>query len=152
MTQARAFAFAAANIVVASLAAWPWLPARAPAEPAPAASPAADALPKLASLRPFADFAETSTRPLFSPTRRPAPGAAMLGIDRRYRLIGLVIAGTTRHAVIAPIAGGPALELGEGQDVDGWTVTRVENDRVTLASPMGQATLALVGGATAPRR
>lgn len=141
--RARPLAFAAANIVVALLAAWPWLPSRAPAEPAPAAAPAEDAAAKPARLPPFADFAETSERPLFSATRRPAPAAAMLGIDGRYRLLGLVIAGTARHALLAPVAGGRTVELGEGEAVEGWTVTRIERDRVILSSPAGKATLAL---------
>lgn len=139
---ARPLALAAANIVVAALALWPWLPSRAPAQ-ASAAAAAADATAKLASLAPFADFAETSARPLFAATRRPAPGAALLGVDGRYRLIGLVIAGAARHALIAPVAGGRALELGEGEAVEGWTVTRIERDRVVLSSPAGEATLGL---------
>jgi hypothetical protein len=141
----------AANVALAALALWPFLPQRAPAEPAPAAASTGDAGQKLASLPPFADFAETSARPLFAPTRRPTPGAAALGIDGRYRLLGLVIAGSARHALVAPVAGGPALELGEGEAIDGWTVTRIERDRVTLASPMGEATLALSGGGAAKR-
>ena len=139
----RPLALLAANVALAALALWPFLPGRAPAEPAPITAATGDAAQKLASLPPFAAFAETSARPLFSPTRRPAPGAAALGIDGRYRLLGLVIAGSARHALVAPVAGGPARELGEGDAVDGWTVTRIERDRVTLASPMGEATLAL---------
>jgi hypothetical protein len=144
--RARPIALAAANLIVALLAVWPFLPGRAPAEQAPAA-PAQDTGPKLATLAPFADFAETSERPLFSATRRPAPGATMLGIDGRYRLLGLVIAGSARHALIAPVAGGRTLELGEGEAVDGWTVTRIERDHVVLSSPAGQATLGLAGAA-----
>lgn len=140
----RPLAFASANLVAALLAAWPFVPSRAPAEPAPAA-PIEDATPRLARLPPFADFAATSARPLFSATRRPDPAAAMLGIDGRYRLMGLVIAGAARHALIAPVAGGRALELGEGEAVEGWTLARIERDRVVLRSPAGEATLALTG-------
>jgi type II secretory pathway component PulC len=76
----------------------------------------------------------------------------MLGIDGRYRLLGLVIAGSARHALIAPIAGGRTLELGEGEAVDGWTVTRIERDRVVLSSPAGEATLGLTGSPTDPAK
>ena len=144
--RARPLALAAANIAVALLAAWPWLPRPAPAQP-PATAPAEDTAPKLARPAPFSDFAETSDRPLFSATRRPVPGAGMLGVDGRYRLIGLVIAGAARHALIAPAAGGRALELGEGEAVEGWTVTRIERDRVVLSSPAGEATLGLTAAA-----
>jgi hypothetical protein len=144
---ARPLALVAVNVVLAALAAWPWLPNPAPAQSARAVAPP-ETGPKLASLPPFADFAETSARPLFSPTRRPAPGAALVGIDGRYRLLGLVIAGTARHALLAPVAGGAALELAEGDAVDGWTVTKIERDRVSLKSAMGEATLALTGDAT----
>ena len=145
--RARPLIFAAANLVAAAIAVWPWLPIRAPAEPARTVTPAEDSAPRLASLAPFATFAETSERPLFSATRRPSPAAAMIGIGSRYRLQGLVIAGAARHALIAPIAGGRALELGEGETVEGWTVTRIERDRVVLSSPAGEATLGLTGAA-----
>ena len=143
---ARSLALVAANVALAALAVWPWLPGEAPAEPARAIAPPDTAL-KLASLPPLTDFAETSARPLFSPIRRPAPGAALIGIDGRYRLLGLVIAGQARHALLAPVAGGAALELAEGEAIEGWTVTRIERDRVTLKSAMGEATLSLTGEA-----
>jgi type II secretory pathway component PulC len=100
----------------------------------------------LAALAPFVDYAATIERPLFSPSRRPEAAAAApnaSGIASRYRLQGLVIAGTTRHALVTEIAGGHTQELGEGDALEGWTVTRIEQDRVTLTSPAGEATLAL---------
>jgi hypothetical protein len=145
--RARPLIFAAANLLAAAVAVWPWLPVGAPAEPARTVTPATDAAPRLPGLAPFATFAETSERPLFSATRRPAPATPMIGIDGRYRLQGLVIAGPTRHALIAPVAGGRALELGEGETVEGWIVTRIERDRVVLSSPAGEATLGLTGAA-----
>ena len=52
--RARPLALLAANAALAGLALWPFVPASAPAEPAPAAAAAPDAGPKLASLPPFA--------------------------------------------------------------------------------------------------
>jgi hypothetical protein len=140
------------NLVVATLAVWPWLPGHAPSSEPTAASDGRDA-PRLVSLPPFASFDATLDRPLFSPSRRPqaasasGPGAS---IDSRYRLQGLVIAGKTRHALVTPAAGGPALELAEGATLEGWTVKRIEQDRVVLVSPSGEAVLKLQRAGPAP--
>jgi hypothetical protein len=138
---------AGANLAIVAITLLPWLPAATPR--APAFAPAESDAPRLVHLPRFADVSATIERPLFSPSRRPvAPEQeATLGIASRYRLQGLVIAGAARHAILSPVAGGPALELGEGDTVAGWTVTRIEHDRVVLSSAAGEATLALVRGA-----
>ncbi len=139
----------AATLALAALTLMPWLPGRfAPASvPAPAQG---EALPRVPALPPFADFAAIAARPLFAPTRRPDAARAASAIETRYRLLGIVIAGAARHALLAPIAGGPALELAEGGAVEGWTVRKIESDRVLLASPAGaDASLALKAPAPA---
>jgi hypothetical protein len=134
---------AAANLVVAALAIWPWLPRRAPAARPPDQRSESEA-PKLAKLAPFADFAATEERPLFSPSRRPtaAEKPATVAIESRYRLQGIVTVGAARHALIAPVAGGAGLELGEGDALEGWSVRTIAADHVVLTSPAGEATLA----------
>jgi hypothetical protein len=143
---------AGANLVVAAIVLLPWLPAATP--PAPAAALREGDAPRLQRLPRFADVSATIERPLFTPSRRPAAPeqAASVGIASRYRLQGLVIAGAARHAIVSPVAGGPALELGPGDAVAGWTVTRIEHDRVVLSSPAGEATLALERAAPAAPR
>ncbi len=133
---------AAANLVAAALVIWPWL-AGAPVERVPVPRSDSD-VPKLARLAPFATFATTGERPLFAPSRRPttAEKPATVAIESRYRLQGIVTVGTARHALIAPVAGGAGLELGEGDPLEGWSVKTIASDHVVLTSPAGEATLA----------
>jgi type II secretory pathway component PulC len=95
-------------------------------------------------LAPFTDFAAILERPLFAPSRRPTPveKAATVAIESRYRLQGVVSVGNARHALIAPVTGGAALELSEGDALEGWSVKTIESDRIVLTSPAGEATLA----------
>ncbi len=140
-----------ATAAMALLALYPWVLSRG----APAAPPLAqgEALPRLASLPPYADFAAIAARPLFAPTRRPDAAHAASGIAARYRLQGIVIAGTARHALLAPVAGGPAIELAEGGSVEGWTLRKIEDGRVLMASPtQGDATLTIASPAPTPRQ
>lgn len=141
----RSFALAGANLLAAALAIWPWVPESARPTPVPNAWKVADA-PALASLPPFAEFAATIERPLFSPSRRPAAAAVPHGagaIESRYRLQGLVIAGNARRALIAEVAGGRSFEIGEGEAIEGWVVKRIERNAVVFAAPSGEATLTL---------
>jgi general secretion pathway protein N len=137
----------AASVILAGIAVWPWLPESAAAPPVPEVlRPAADGV-AAASLPPLADFAVTAARPLFAPTRRP-PAATQdslfaAGIEGRYRLQGLFIAGKARRALLVEEAGGRTLQVGEGDTVEGWTVRKIEQDRLILASPAGETTLAL---------
>jgi hypothetical protein len=139
---------AAAALVFGLIAVWPWLapiPALAPAgQPPPSPDPA---IPPLLPPKAYSAIAE---RPLFSPTRRPAPNAPVVSDSgvARYRLLGLVTAGGARHALIAD--GSRRLEIGEGSVLDTWTVLRIEPDRVVLTSPEGEASLRMERPAAAP--
>ena len=54
-----------------------------------------------------------------------------------YRLLGLVTAGPTRRAWLAE--GTRNFEIGEGDMLEGWTVQRIEQNRLVLSSPAGEA-------------
>jgi hypothetical protein len=146
-TRALAAALVAANAAVLFLALWPFLPDRASPARVPAPAARGDDRPALARLAPFAAYAATVERPLFSPSRRPPAGAAVAGpgsgIASRYRLQGLVIAGAARRALIVQSAGNRRFEVGEGDAIEGWVVRRIEQNTVVLASPAGEATLTL---------
>lgn len=135
---------AAAAAVLVAVTVWPWLHSPAAAT-SPAATDAGLAAPALAALPPVARFSAISERPLFSASRRPAPGEkaapAGPGIEQRYRLLGLVSTGDTRRALLAE--GKRRFAIGEGAALEGWTVARIEHDRVVLSSPAGQAVLIL---------
>jgi hypothetical protein len=133
------------------LAAWPWLmsqssPARRAA--APEAAPGAT----LAPLPPLSSYAAIVERPLFAPTRRPAPGApaaaAGPSVEGRYRLIGIVGTSAKRHAFIAD--GTRRADISEGDTFDGWTVKEIGADRVVLVSPAGETVLKLSRAAPEP--
>jgi hypothetical protein len=138
-------ALGAAAIALAGIAIWPWL---VPPTPAirPLALPQASApSPSLVPLQPLATYAAIVERPLFAPSRRPPPGAPAAGlgpsIESRYRLIGIVGAGAKRNAFIAD--GARRTQIAEGDTLDGWTVKKIDQDRVLLTSPAGDAALRL---------
>lgn len=128
-------------VLVIALAAWPWLAPEAGSAPRPekVAAPS----PAIAALPPQATFSAIVDRPLFSPTRRPPPGsnAATTGIEARYRLLGLIVSETVRRAWLAD--GNRHFDVGEGDKLDGWTVARIDQDRLVLKSATGEAVLAL---------
>jgi hypothetical protein len=138
---------AAAALV--ALAVWPWLISPAPARSV-AAAPDTAAAQSVPSLPPLARFAAISERPLFSPTRKPTPGEkaapAGPGIDQRYRLLGLMDTGDSRRALLAE--GKRRFVIAERATLEGWTVARIEHDRIVLSSPAGEAVLILQPAAT----
>jgi hypothetical protein len=134
----------AAALVFAGIAAWPWLMPPVPTVRPLASPPSQATAPAQPSLPPLASYAAIVERPLFSPSRRPAPGARVaLGpsIESRYRLVGIIAAGSKKKAFVAE--GARRVEIAEGDTLDGWTVTGIGKDRVTLTSPTGEATLKL---------
>jgi hypothetical protein len=96
-------------------------------------------------LPPLARFASISERPLFSPSRKPAPGEkaapAGPGIEQRYRLLGLMNTGDSRRALLAE--GKRRFAIAEGGSLEGWRVARIEHDRVVLSSAAGEVVLSL---------
>jgi len=145
----RDHALAAAVLLFAGVAAWPWLVSPAVHDRPPAAGTAAPAA-ALAPLPPLAEFGAIVERPLFLPSRRPeaaigVAGPAAPGAESRYRLLGLVSAGPARKALVAD--GARRFEVKEGDRLDDWTVRRVEQDRLVLSSPAGEAVLKLAPAA-----
>lgn len=148
----------AGAVLCATLAGWPWLePAatpRAAAKPAPA-----EPIAKIPELPPLASFPAINERPLFSPSRRPVavkPSAPAPSGEMRYRLVGVLIVGERRRAML--MDGSRSFEIGEGEKLDSWTVQRIESGRLILSSPGGETELKLrqaandnAGAAAAPK-
>lgn len=109
----------------------------APIPPAAAPAHAAPLRPGTPSARlpPLARYAEVVRRPLFSRTRRPAPvnAAETLGAAGDFVLVGVVIDGSRREALIRHGRPGVLARLAVGQSVEGWTLRSVVSDRVVLA-------------------
>ena len=127
--------------------------AAAPAETvAPVASEAAPAQADLAlALPPPERFAVIVERPLFSPTRRPAPPQAEVaqapGQPARepgaaaeaepppvvdFTLVGIVIAGQERYALVERHADGRVVQVPEGGDVGGWFAVLIDPERAVF--------------------
>lgn len=146
-------ALGATAVAATALAIWPWLvppiPAARPLAPPPANAPATI----LAPLPPLASYGAIVDRPLFSPARRPPPGAEAgsgVSIESRYRLLGVVANGPRRTALIAD--GAQRREITVGDVIDGWTVKEIGPDRVDLSSPAGEAALKLKPAAAEPQK
>lgn len=142
-----------ASVVLAAATAWPWLvppvPSVRPLAPAPASAPA----PAVAALPPLASYAAVVERPLFSPSRRPPPGASAIqgpSIESRYRLVGIVATGPKRKAFIAE--GTQRRQIAPGDTLDGYNVSEIGEDRVKLTSPSGEAVLKLAPAAAEPAK
>ena len=81
-------------------------------------------------------YSETAARPLWVPTRRPAPAvvAAPATFARgQYILQGVTIAGETRIALLKEKASGRMHRVEKGRDLNGIQVAEIEPERVTLA-------------------
>jgi hypothetical protein len=130
----------AALVLLLALTLWPWLAPEAGSAPRPDKPEVPRA--EIAALPPASAFTAIVDRPLFSPTRRPVPGAGGGGgIEARYQLLGLVVSETVRRAWLAE--GARHFEVGEGDKIEGWTVTHIEQDRLVLTSPAGERVLGL---------
>ena len=148
--------FAAALLVVIALeAGWGFGRTGAPAAP-PGKAAVVDSklLPPLADASPEQVYPETGTRPLFTPTRRPAPAAETVGtmVKGRFILQGVTILGDMRIAMLRE-KGGKIYRVEKGREADGVTVAEIEPERVTLRQGGDSEVVTLVvqkpGGAPA---
>lgn len=138
------------------------LPSAASApETASTATPAQLAL----SLPPVESFRVVIERPLFSPTRRPplpappepevtavveAPAAEPVLQPEppapppiSFALVGIVMSGDQRVALVQPIDGGKAVQLREGEEFGGWTAALIERERAVFRSAYSEEELKL---------
>jgi hypothetical protein len=95
-----------------------------------------------------ASLAATLERPLFTPARRPSPApAAAASADAASpasQLVAVAI-GPDRSAAILRLTSGKTTVLLQGEQIDGWVLTRVLPHRVLLTSGAGAAELRLPG-------
>lgn len=93
-------------------------------------------LPPIAAASPEQTYPETVSRPLWIPTRRPAPAVqvAQASFARgQFILQGVTIAGNTRIAMLKEKSSGRVHRIAKGRDVNGLQVAEIEPDKVTLA-------------------
>lgn len=102
-------------------------------------SPAVDArvLPTVGTTVAEQAYPETVARPLFVPSRRPAPSAPPASAaptmpKGTLTLQGVTIAGNTRIALLREKQSGRIHRVEQGREVNGMSVAQVDADRVVL--------------------
>ena len=94
-------------------------------------------LPPLASMGVEQAYPETVARPLFIPTRRPAPeapAAAQGALQKgQYVLQGTIVVGDNRMAMLREKSTGKVTRVERGKDFNGMKVVAIEKEAVTLA-------------------
>lgn len=102
-----------------------------------AAATEAKLLPPPAATTAEQAYPETAARPLFVPTRRPAPvepNAGKPAFTRgQYVLQGVIMVGEQRTALLREKASGKVHRVDRGQELNGITIEKVEPSTVTLA-------------------
>lgn len=150
MTRQRRRTLAAAGVFAAAAALLAVWADGGEAPPAPVGA-ATSATPDLALHTPPDGVALTATldRPLFAPTRRPAPAPAAAtdaadAASPASQLVAVAI-GPDRSAAILRLTSGRTSVLLQGEQIDGWVLAQVAPHRVLLRSATGQAELKLPG-------
>jgi hypothetical protein len=95
-------------------------------------------------------YPESGARPLFTPTRRPAPPGTVATTSAipkgQFVLTGVTIAGPLRIALLREKSTGRVVRIEKGKEVSGvagMTVAQIEPDSVTLAMSGDQEVLPL---------
>jgi hypothetical protein len=113
-----------------------------------AAPPDAKLLPPVVAQAPDLAFPEMAARPLFTPTRRPAPPDPTAGRGSftrgQFVLQGVITDGDQRTAMLKEKATGRVFRVDRGKDVNGIVVERIEPTEVTLAMGGEHESLALL--------
>jgi hypothetical protein len=82
-------------------------------------------------------------RPLFYPTRTPwvrpaapppAPVVATLAPLTNYILIGVIVSGSERNALIKTARDNKTVTLTEGQQLEGWTLQEITRERLRFVA------------------
>jgi general secretion pathway protein N len=120
----------------------------APAQGKAAPSPDAKLLPPVLAQAPEQAYPEMAARPLFTPTRRPAPVEPAQGKQTfakgQYLLQGVIVVGDQRTALLKEKSTGKVHRVDRGNDLNGIKVERVEPTEVVLASGDERERIALV--------
>jgi len=118
------------------------------ASPKKAASSEAKLLPPVIATAPEQAYPETAARPLFTPTRRPAPEAASTAQTAfkrdQFTLQGVIVVGDNRVAMLREKASGRIHRVELGGEVNGVKVVEIQPEVVTLGSGSEREQLSLM--------
>jgi general secretion pathway protein N len=106
-------------------------------------------MPPIAAVNPDQEYAETGSRPLFIPTRRPAPpqatAAAASSMNKgQFFLTAVIIAGDMKIALLREKSSGRVVRVEQGKDVNGITVAQIDREHVTLTQAGDREVVPLV--------
>jgi hypothetical protein len=145
-----AIAIAAGYALLVALTFSPTRSARMDASARTAESPSADDNAADAAAGDPASFAEITERPLFYPSRKPwtpppppppppapTPVAKAPSPLTNYALVGVIVSGDQRSALIRPPGNKKAITITEGQDLAGWKLQEITS--VSLRFGAGDA-------------
>jgi len=111
-------------------------------------------LPPLAAVSPEQAYSQTTARPLFTPTRRPAPpvdvAQAPAFVKGQFVLVGVTIAGGTRIAMLREKANGRIHRVEKDREVNGIKVAEIRPDSVTMTQAGDSEVVALTVQKPAP--
>lgn len=103
----------------------------------PAVAAQAKLLPSVASAPAEQSYPEVVARPLFTPTRRPAPAQAVVAapafVRGQFQLLGVIIVGNNKTAMLREKTSGKVHRLEVGREVNGIRLASIDRDTVTLA-------------------
>jgi hypothetical protein len=95
-------------------------------------------LPPLIAIAPEVAYPETTTRPVFTPTRRPAPEAPAAVAQPTFQkgqfvLQGVIVVGESRVAMLREKSSGRIIRVERGREVNGIKVVEIQPETVTLS-------------------
>lgn len=92
-------------------------------------------LPPLTVVQADQQYPELAARPLWTPTRRPAPAAAAPSTytPGQFVLQGVIVVGNSRTAMLREKANGKLHRVEAGKQLNGITVAEIAPDSVTLS-------------------
>jgi hypothetical protein len=94
-------------------------------------------LPPIIAIAPEVAYPETTARPVFTPTRRPAPeapAAAQSTFQKgQFVLQGVIVVGNDRVAMLREKSSGRIIRIERGREVNGIKVVEIQPETVTLS-------------------
>ena len=104
-------------------------------------------LPPVAPVAAEQAYAQTTARPLFTPTRRPSPpvdvAVAPAFVKGQFVLLGVTIAGNTRIALLREKSNGRIHRVAKGEEVNGIKVAEIDRETVKMTQAGDSELLAL---------
>ena len=109
-------------------------------------------LPPPVVVQPEQQYAELAARPLWTPTRRPAPPAAAPSTytPGQFVLQGVIVVGNSKTAMLKEKSNGKLHRVEAGKQLNGITVAEISPDSVTLTQGADREVLPLTVQKAAP--